>query len=220
MADIGDVGALFLKIKRCLALPAHTTPYNVEVQTLKQHYKKFLLQNHPDKTSEGDEETVKFLTFAVPEFLRWRLAEDAEAGERRERRSTGSADAHTSGATGGYAPRDGAGSGESSWERQPEGDAAASASSGDTGIFAPCSGAPHCGTWESRHGRLAEGKQMEYLFLYAAEAHCLPCLQFYAPRVNVHCKSCRKNARAWAEQRKDQVLPPELDAWLSSVGLW
>ena len=204
---------------KILALPAHTTPYNVEVQTLKQHYKKFLLQNHPDKTSEGDEETVKFLTRAVPEFLRWRPAEDAEARERRERRSTGSADAYTSGATGGYAPRNGAGSGESSWERQPEGDAAASASSGDAGIFAPCSGAPHCGTWESRRGRLAEGKQMEYLFLYAAEAHCVPCLQFYAPRVNVHCKSCRKNARAWAEQRKDQVLPPELDAWLSSVGL-
>ena len=97
MADIGDVGALFLKLKRCLALPAHTTPYNVEVQTLKQHYKKFLLQNHPDKTSEGDEETVKFLTRAVPEFLRWRPAEDAEARERRERRSTGSADAYTSG---------------------------------------------------------------------------------------------------------------------------
>lgn len=168
----------------------------------------------------------------VVEFIRWREAEDAERQDRRGRNTAGYAtQGRANSATGGFAAQGGAGSTASSGEHKPstggctaKGDAGAAASSGAastaaSGIFAPCSGAPHCPRWESQHGGLPEGKRMEYLFLYAADAHCLHCLQFYSTRVNIQCTSCRKNARAWANQRKGQVMTPELDAWFSSVGL-
>ena len=84
---------------------------------------------------------------------------------------------------------------------------------------APCSDEPHCKNWKKRHGHLAEERQLEYKFLYAASAGCVQCMQCYAslPDFNVDCESTEMNAREWAEEA-DQ-LSPQMEGLLRRLGL-
>lgn len=97
----------------------------------------------------------------------------------------------------------------------------------------PCRHAPHCDDFDRRYvvgtcvggkrrkREVAPWKQTEYKFLFAAEAHCLQCMQFYAaqPGFDLHCRSCDLNAREWAESNKCLRMSEELDQWLSDRGL-
>lgn len=91
-----------------------------------------------------------------------------------------------------------------------------------------CDDAPH-GDYEQNHGwnakkkkkrgrELTEEREMEYKFLYAAEAHCLQCLQYYAsqPGFDLSCTSSGKGAREWASAKNDGIFPIELEMWLRS----
>ena len=73
-----------------------------------------------------------------------------------------------------------------------------------------CQAAPHCRRWK-RHAGLPREKQLEYLFLYAAHEQCVQCLQFYAPRVNVACRSGGQDARAWASADGTKAVSQELE---------
>ena len=97
----------------------------------------------------------------------------------------------------------------------------------------PCCHAPHCDDFDRRYfvGRsfgakkrkreMTKRKQMQYKFLFAAEAHCLQCLKFYAaqPGFDLHCRSCDVNARDWAESKQGHRMSEELDEWLGDHGL-
>ena len=96
----------------------------------------------------------------------------------------------------------------------------------------PCRNAPHCKDFDEHYplghvtGRrrkktITEDKRIEYKFLFAAEAHCLKCLKYYAaqPGFDVNCESCGKNARDWADSNTTYNIPRELDAWLRDKNL-
>ena len=77
-------------------------------------------------------------------------------------------------------------------------------------LSSDCQAAPHCRRWK-RHAGLPREKQLEYLFLYAAHEQCVQCLQFYAPRVNVACRSGGQDARAWASADGTKAVSQELE---------
>ena len=96
----------------------------------------------------------------------------------------------------------------------------------------PCRDAPHCKDfdekyplelviWKKRKKTITEDRRMEYKFLFAAEAHCLRCLKYYAaqPDFDVNCESCGKNARDWADSNTTYNIPTEIDAWLREKNL-
>ena len=78
-----------------------------------------------------------------------------------------------------------------------------------------CPAAPHCRRWK-RHAGLAAERQLEYLFLYAAHDQRIECLQFYAPHVNVACKSSGKDARAWASAEGTKAVSQDLEAFFAT----
>ena len=90
-----------------------------------------------------------------------------------------------------------------------------------------CSLAPHIDDFEAKHGSLDSRKKMEYMFLYAAQAHCLTCMEFYSSieGFNVKCVSCGKTARQWAttsrsRRRRQAVdIPLDVEAWLQAHDL-
>ena len=59
------------------------------------------------------------------------------------------------------------------------------------------------------------------LSLYAAEKHCVKCMQWYVDKYNVDTRatSCKLNARGWAE-RSGGALPLTIDEFLQSLNLW
>ena len=77
-------------------------------------------------------------------------------------------------------------------------------------------------TGRKRKKTITENKRMECKFLFAAEAHCLKCLKYYAaqPDFDVNCESCGKGARGWAESNTTYNIPRELDAWLRDKNLY
>ena len=88
-----------------------------------------------------------------------------------------------------------------------------------------CGKAPHTPQWlkkcASKRLKNNRTKQVEYLFLYAAEKHCVKCMQWYVDKYNVDTRatSCKLNARGWAE-RSGGALPLTIDAFLQSLNLW
>ena len=95
-----------------------------------------------------------------------------------------------------------------------------------------CRDAPHCNDFDENyplgHGiskkrkkTITEERRMEYKFLFAAEAHCLRCLKYYAaqPDFDVNCESCGKNARGWADSNTTYNIPTDIDAWLRDKNL-
>ena len=95
-----------------------------------------------------------------------------------------------------------------------------------------CRDAPHCddfdehyplghGIAKKRKKAITEERRMEYKFLFAAEAHCLRCLNYYAaqPDFDVNCQSCGKNARGWADSNTTENIPTDIDAWLRDRNL-
>ena len=86
----------------------------------------------------------------------------------------------------------------------------------------PCPENAHCPKFSKRHAGVSEARKREYLFLYAAHARCLTCLEFLASQsdFNVACKSAGKSAREWAVSKPNSaVLDDELDAFLCRHGL-
>jgi len=87
-----------------------------------------------------------------------------------------------------------------------------------------CGRAPHAKNWKSqlKTDRLKNNstKQIEYLFLYAAEKHCVECMQWYVEKYHVDTDaiSCQKNARGWAENSGEPV-PLDVEVFLQSIGL-
>lgn len=83
-----------------------------------------------------------------------------------------------------------------------------------------CPLAPHCDKFDRKYGRKNEKKQLEYRYLFAAQHHCLRCMQYYCDQedVNPHCKSENKNARDWAELY-NKIIPRTLEVWLTNRGL-
>ena len=84
--------------------------------------------------------------------------------------------------------------------------------------FFPRPAAPHCRRWK-RHAGLAAERQLEYLFLYAAHDQCIECLQFYAPHVNVACKSSGKDARASPSAEGTKAVSQDLEALFATWDL-
>ena len=93
---------------------------------------------------------------------------------------------------------------------------------------APCDEAPHCPKFFRRHAKKQKNdpaRNEEYKFLYAAQAQCLQCLEYYTtvPNFNLHCQSKEKNARQWAQADEEEELTrtigPEIEEWLSRVHL-
>ena len=87
-----------------------------------------------------------------------------------------------------------------------------------------CDKAPHAPNWRKQleRERLKNNstKQIEYLFLYAAEMHCVECMRWYMEKyhVDTDAVSCKMNARGWAE--KDGNAPPaDVHTFLQSIGL-
>ena len=86
----------------------------------------------------------------------------------------------------------------------------------------PCPENAHCPKFSKRHAGVSEARKREYLFLYAAHARWLTCLEFLASQsdFNVACKSAGKSAREWAVSKPNSaVLDDELDAFLCRHGL-
>ena len=79
-----------------------------------------------------------------------------------------------------------------------------------------CPRAPHCPPLRGK----TDKKVMEYLFLYAAAQRCLPCMRFQISQngVDPRCRSCNKDARAWASGSA-RPLPQDIDAFLRELGL-
>eukprot|EP00435_Cladocopium_sp_Y103_P033113 s392_g8.t1 len=93
---------------------------------------------------------------------------------------------------------------------------------------APCDEAPHCPKFSRRHAKMQKNdpaRNEEYKFLYAAQAQCLQCLEYYTtvPNFNLQCQSKEKNARQWAqadeEEELTRTIAPEIEEWLSRVHL-
>lgn len=90
-----------------------------------------------------------------------------------------------------------------------------------------CSLAPHLDDFEAKHGSLDGRKKKEYAFLYAAQAHCLTCMEFYSSMegFNVKCVSCGKTARQWAMTSRSRRrgrsvdIPLDVEAWLQAHDL-
>ena len=93
---------------------------------------------------------------------------------------------------------------------------------GDHNIVARtcCPLAPHCSNFDKKYGKKGEDKQLEYRYLYAAQAHCLRCMKYYFDQeaVNPRCRSENKNARDWA-MLYNTSIPDDLEAWLASQGM-
>lgn len=87
-----------------------------------------------------------------------------------------------------------------------------------------CSRAPHSKNWNKqlKTDRLKNNatKQIQYLFLYAAEKHCVQCMRWYVENYHVDTEaiSCAKNARGWAEESGEPV-PADVEVFLQSIGL-
>ena len=87
-----------------------------------------------------------------------------------------------------------------------------------------CPAYPHCKekTWrqKQRAHPTDDVKLLQYLYLYAAQDHCLRCLEFYATCVelDVACESCQLDARGWASFN-GQTVPQEIKDFLRSKGL-
>eukprot|EP00435_Cladocopium_sp_Y103_P041865 s2112_g11.t1 len=96
-----------------------------------------------------------------------------------------------------------------------------------------CQRAPHCRDFESKHPLRSNKKKKgvapqrrdEYCFLYAAQAHCLQCLRYYAAleNFNVLCFSNSKTAREWAMTDENDeltvLIPDHVEQWLVSQKL-
>ena len=93
----------------------------------------------------------------------------------------------------------------------------------------PCDAAPHCADFEQKHGstkkrKVDPSRREEYKYLYAAQAHCLQCLEYYGALsdFDLDCKSSGMNARHWAgidESSKPCLIPDSIEQWLLSKNL-
>ena len=93
----------------------------------------------------------------------------------------------------------------------------------------PCDAAPHCADFEQKHGSTKKRKvdprrREEYQYLYAAQAHCLQCLEYYGALsdFDLDCTSSGRNARQWAaidESSKPCLIPDSIEQWLLSKNL-
>ena len=87
-----------------------------------------------------------------------------------------------------------------------------------------CDQAPHAAKWKKQleTERLKNNctRQIEYLFLYAAEKRCVTCMRWYMEKyqVDTDAVSCTMNARGWAEQ-SGKALPADVNTFLQSIGL-
>ena len=85
----------------------------------------------------------------------------------------------------------------------------------------PCEDAPHCARFVKKHGARSETRQLEYKLLYAAQAHCLRCLEHLAslPNLNLQCHSQQRSAWDWAHGSTDgesehTTIPGDIHRWL------
>ena len=85
----------------------------------------------------------------------------------------------------------------------------------------PCEDAPHCARFVKKHGARSETRQLEYKLLYAAQAHCLRCLEHLAslPDLNLQCHSQQRSAWDWAHSSTDgksehTSIPGDIHRWL------
>ena len=142
--------------------------------------------------------------------------------------STGGGAASSQGAWAGFASEctgDGAGSSQgasggfasgSQWTSGPSG----ASTTGPSAAQTPCPESPHCADFARKHRKKDVSKQLEYRFLYAAQAHCRRCLNYYGsmPNFNVRCHSSRMTAWDWAHTAVDgtplATSPLELHRWL------
>ena len=93
----------------------------------------------------------------------------------------------------------------------------------------PCDAAPHCADFEQKHGstkkrKVDPSRREEYKYLYAAQAHCLQCLEYYGALsdFDLECRSSGMNARQWAgidEYSKPCLIPDSIQQWLLSKNL-
>ena len=178
-----------------------------EFQILKIRRKELLRKNHPDKCLDDDKKEAcnafnQRFNNAWDELVR-RLPQDWNAGAERQTGAGTSSQqqAHTERQTG---------AGTSSAQQAPT-----------------CSLAPHLDDFEAKHGSLDDRKKKEYAFLYAAQAHCLTCMEFYSSMegFNVKCVSCGKTARQWAMTSRSRRrgrsvdIPLDVEAWLQAHDL-
>ena len=82
--------------------------------------------------------------------------------------------------------------------------------------------APRRGSMQlARNRKWLQKKREEFGYLYAAQAHCLQCLENYGTLANVdlHCASQGKGARQWAQANAHRnmgcEIPRRIEEWLS-----
>ena len=97
-----------------------------------------------------------------------------------------------------------------------------SATQGTRTLRSPCPRQPHCANWRKHEddAKLTVAKKMQYLYLYAAEARCITCMQCYVETLDVdpRCTSCGKNAREWSS-KLSRLLPQEIKDFFHRHGL-
>ena len=183
--------------------------HDVQAADLAKAVKRLHLQIHPDKINQSKNlqrlAEADFPMVRLPQFAQecaGLAAALLQAGQSRALCSYGAA-APAPAASAASA------SGEHMTAREPL-DAAQRFKNPD------CPRAPHCPPLRGK----TDKKVMEYLFLYAAAERCLPCMRFQISQngVDPWCRSCNKNARAWASGSA-RPLPQDIDAFLREWGL-
>ena len=222
------------------------TLWEDEVSLIKVKRKQYLLKMHPDKQKGLSEDRRNELNAHIQRFNnawdRWeshlqtvrqnmRPASSQGASAGFAPGSTGGGAASSQGASAGFASGstgDGASSSQgagggfasgspgSEWTSGPSGASTTGPSSAQT----PCPESPHCTDFARKYRKKDTSKQLEYCFLYAAQAHCLRCLNHFGsmPNFNVRCYSSRMTAWDWAHTAVDgttlATIPQELNTWL------
>ena len=91
-----------------------------------------------------------------------------------------------------------------------------------------CSAAPHGPELDTKHKKkqkMTPERQEEYEYLYAGQAHCLQCLNYFGSLANfdLNCVSSLKGVRQWAQTDEDgkmtRQIPSQIENWLSSRNL-